>query len=114
MSKVVLKSDHFLVECNRKITKFSYARILTIYFANGLSVFEPTKGAKKVLPMNFSTISQALAERGFLQNGRCQIINKEHIATIDRYGREVTMTDGSRFPISRRRVNEVAEAWINS
>ena len=66
-----------------------------------------TDGRKVTVATTLKIIQERLAGRDFVRVSRSGLINKDHIARYDRD--EVTLSNGTVLPISRRRRRKVRE-----
>lgn len=70
-----------------------------------------TTGQKLIIRYKLSDLAKQLTDYGFLQPHRSYLVNIRYVFSIE--NTELVLDNGTRIPLSRKRVKEVKEKFLN-
>ena len=96
---------------------YAHVQAQEILFCQGDSNYTHVhfvKRHKMTVATTLGILEERLIAEGFVRVNRSELVNKSHIEAYDGY--QITLTNGTTLPISRRRrkgVRQVLESWCS-
>jgi len=101
------EDDYYCIQAVRRVEKIPYRQILYIYRQGKNAVFSLKDGKETRVRKSLSQVFQELKSEDFFYVDRGDIVNLAYVMSIR--NSMIELKDGSRFPISQGKMEEVKE-----